>query len=155
LEKPSWAPIVLSGIIPREASDLLAMLVMGIVALEFSLAAIGPAVPGPRLWLALFVVPPTCALASVSTTTRRTKEELAIFAYGGATWQILFRYFLRGATCALIAFSPAIVLGYISSTSALESLATVFSPVLVGGAFYSLPSLRRMRSSAFVENYKS
>ena len=85
MEKPSWTPIVLSGAIPREATDLLAMLVMGIVALEASLATIGPPAFDSRLWLSLLVVPPTCALASVSTTTRRTKEELALFAYGGSS----------------------------------------------------------------------
>jgi hypothetical protein len=155
LEKPSWTPIVLSGAFPREATDLLAILVMGIVALEATLAAIGPAGFSSRFLLSLLVVPPTCALASVSTTTRRTREELALFAYGGSSWQILVRYFFRGAICALIAFSPVILQGFLTATPILELTVPLIILSLAGGLFYSLPSLRRIRSSAFVENYKS
>jgi hypothetical protein len=155
LEKPSWTPIVLSGAFPREATDLLAILVMGIVALEASLAAIGPTGFNPRFLLSLLVVPPTCALASVSTTTRRTKEELALFAYGGSGWQILLRYFFRGAICALIAFSPVILQGFLTATPILELIIPLIILLFAGGLFYSLPSLRRIRSSGFVENYKS
>jgi hypothetical protein len=155
LEKPSWTPIVLSGAIPREATDLLAILVMGIMALEASLATIGPPAVNTRLWLSLLVVPPTCALASVSTTTRRTKEELALFAYGGSSWQILLRYFIRGAIIAMVAFSPIILQRFLATTSILELTVPVLALSLAGGLFYALPSLRRIRSSSFVENYKS
>ena len=155
MEKPSWTPIVLSGAIPREATDLLAILVMGIVAIEASLATIGPPAFGSRLWLSLLVVPPTCALASVSTTTRRTREELALFAYGGSGWQILLRYFFRGAIIALVAFSPVILQGFLTTTSIPELILLVSALLLAGGLFYSLPGLRRIRSSSFVENYKS
>jgi hypothetical protein len=155
MEKPSWTPIVLSGAIPREATDLLAILVMGIVALETSLSTIGPPAFNSRLLLSLLVVPPTCALASVSTTTRRTREELALFAYGGSTWQILLRYFFRGAIIALAAFSPIILQGIIATASVFGLILLVIALFLTGGLFYSLPSLRRIRSSSFVENYKS
>jgi len=155
LEKPSWSPIVLSGAIPREATDLLAILVMGIVALEASIATIGPSPFNSPPWLSLLVVPPTCALASISTTTRRTREELALFAYGGSSWQILLRYFIRGAIIALVAFSPIIFRGFLTATSIPELILTVVILLLAGGLFYSLPSLRRIRSSSFVENYKS
>jgi hypothetical protein len=128
---------------------------MGIVAIEASLATIGPPAFGSRLWLSLLVVPPTCALASVSTTTRRTREELALFAYGGSGWQILLRYFFRGAIIALVAFSPVILQGFLTTTSIPELILLVFALVLAGGLFYSLPGLRRIRSSSFVENYKS
>jgi hypothetical protein len=128
---------------------------MGIVALEASIAAIGPASFNSRLLLSLLVVPPTCALASVSTTTRRTKEELALFAYGGSSWQILLRYFFRGALCVLIAFSPVILQGVLAATPIFELTVPLIILSLAGGLFYSLPSLRRIRSSAFVENYKS
>ena len=155
MEKPSWTPIVLSGAIPREATDLLAILVMGIVAVEASLATIGPPAFGSRLWLSLLVVPPTVALASVSTTTRRTKEELALFAYGGSGWQILLRYFIRGAIIALLAFSPVLLQEFLTTTPMLELATTVIILLFAGGLFYSLPSLRRIRSSSFVEHYKS
>ncbi len=155
MEKPSWTPIILSGAIPREATDLLAILVMGIVALEATLAAIGPTTPVSRLWLSLLVVPPTCALASVSTTTRRTKEELALFAYGSSGWQILLRYFIRGAIIALVAFSPVLLQEFLTTTPMLELATTVIVLLFAGGLFYSLPSLRRIRSSSFVEHYKS
>jgi hypothetical protein len=130
-------------------------MVMGIVALETSLATIGPSVFNARLWLSLLVVPPTCALASVSTTTRRTKEELALFAYGGSGWQILLRYFFRGAIIALVAFSPVFLQGFLTTTSNLELILLAVILFFGGGLFYSLPSLRRIRSSSFVENYKS
>ena len=155
MEKPSWTPIVLSGAIPREATDLLAILVMGIVAIEASLSTIGPPAFNSRLWLSLLVVPPTCALASVSTTTRRTREELALFAYGGSGWQILLRYFFRGAIIALVPFSPVVLQGFLGAPSIPELVVLVITLFLAGGLFYSLPSLRRIRSSAFVENYKS
>jgi len=128
---------------------------MGIVAVEASLAALGPTLFGSRLWLSLLVVPPTCALASVSTTTRRTREELALFAYGGSSWQILLRYFIRGAIIALVAFSPVILQGLLTTTSILELIVTLTILLSAGGLFYSLPSLRRIRSPSFVENYKS
>ncbi|HEV2119325.1 MAG TPA: hypothetical protein VGS11_04370 [Candidatus Bathyarchaeia archaeon] len=155
MEKPSWTPIVLSGAIPREATDLLAILVMGIVGIEASLATIGPPAFGSRIWLSLLVVPPTCALASVSTTTRRTKEELALFAYGGSGWQILLRYFLRGAIVALVAFSPVLLQAFLTTSSILELIVLIAVLTFAGGLFYSLSSLRRIRSSSFVENYKS
>src|SRR5438046_10185292 len=93
---------------------------MGIVALEASLATIGPAAFNSRIWLSLLVVPPTCALASVSTTTRRTREELALFAYGGSSWQIILRYFFRGAIIALVAFAQIILQVLLATTSLFE-----------------------------------
>jgi len=128
---------------------------MGIVALEASIATISPSPFNSRLWLSLLVVPPTCALASISTTTRRTREELALFAYGGSSWQILLRYFIRGAIIALVAFFPIIFRGFLTATSIPELILTAVILLLAGGLFYSLPSLRRIRSPSFVENYKS
>lgn len=155
MQKPSWSPIVLSGAIPREATDLLAILVMEIVALEALFASTDPSVFNSRLWLSLLVVPPTCALASISTTTRRTREELALFAYGGSGWQILLRYFIRGAIIALVSFSPIVLRGFLIDTSIADAVLTIVVLLFAGGLFYSLPSLRRLRSSSFVENYKS
>ena len=154
MDKPSWTPIVLSGSIPRDASDLLAIAVMGIVALEIALTAIGPAFTY-KLLLSLLVVPPACALASISATTRRTKEELALLAYGGSSWQILLRYFFRGTICAIVPFSP-ILIGWAVSLSFTPQLFGIIAILgMSGGIFYSLPSLRRIRSASFAENYKS
>jgi hypothetical protein len=127
---------------------------MGTVALEMALATIGPAFTS-RLFLSLLVVPPTCALASISATTRRTKEELALFAYGGSGWQILLRYFFRGSICSVVAFSPVIIEWAVSLSSLPQLIAIITTLVLSGGLFYSLPSLRRIRSTSFVEHYKS
>ncbi len=80
---------------------------------------------------------------------------MALFAYGGSSWQILLRYFFRGAICALIAFSPVVLQGFLTTTSIPELILPVLSLLLAGGLFYSLPSLRRIRSPSFVENYKS
>ena len=154
MEKPSWTPIVLSGAIPRDASDLLAIAVMGIVALETAIATIGPGF-NERLLLSLLVVPPTCALASGSATARRTREELALFAYGGSSWQILLRYFLRGSICAIVAFSPILIEWAITLSSIPQLIGIIAMLFLSGGLFYSIPSLRRIRSTSFVENYKS
>jgi hypothetical protein len=128
---------------------------MEIVALEALFATTSAALFNSRLWLSLLVVPPTCALASISTTTRRTREELALFAYGGSGGQILLRYFIRGAIIALVAFSPIVFRGLLIDTSIPDTVLTVVILFLAGGLFYSLPSLRRLRSSSFVENYKS
>lgn len=154
MEKPSWTPIVLSGAIPRDASDLLAITVMGIVALETAIASISPAFTY-RLLLSLLVVPPACALASVSATTRRTKEELALLAYGGSSWQILIRYFFRGSICTIVAFSPILIEWTVSLSFTPQLIGITTITVLSGGLFYSLPSLRRIRSTSFAENYKS
>src|SRR5207253_4671945 len=108
---------------------------MGIVALEASIATISPSLFNSRPWLSLLVVPPTCALASVSTTTRRTREELALFAYGGSSWQILLRYFIRGAIIALVAFSPVILQGLLTTTSIFEPIITVTDLLSAGGFF--------------------
>jgi hypothetical protein len=80
---------------------------------------------------------------------------LALFAYGGSGWQILLRYFIRGAFIALAAFSPIILQGLLTATSISELVLTMITLLFTGGLFYSLPSLRRLRSSSFVENYKS
>src|SRR5947199_6789334 len=40
----------------------------------------------------LLFVPPTAALAALSNSSNREREELALFAYGGSTTQIAIRY---------------------------------------------------------------
>jgi len=156
MEKPSWAPFILSGAFPRELTDLLAILIIGIAGLEASLIQYN--IAGLELGpLILFLsVPLTCALASLSNTGKKLREELALFAYGGSEWQVWTRYFLRGFTCSLIAVFPLFVeeIARTGSASALQTSLLILAAV-AGGAFYSAPSLRRVRSVEFAENYKA
>ncbi len=155
MEKPGWAPLVLSGAIPRETGDFLAMMIMGVASVEASLPrAILPSL-GQVPWLLLLTVVLTCSLASLSNTTRRLREELAVFAYGGSTWHVSLRYFLRGFTCTIIGVSPFLIVEATLAASSLriEALALA-SLATAGGAFYSLSSLKRTRSVGFVEHYK-
>lgn len=156
MEKPSWALFVMGGAFPREFTDLLAIAIIGLAGLQAYLTRL--TIGGFDLgFLMLFLsVLPTCTLASLSNATRKLREELALFAYGGSAWQVWAKHFLRGFTCSLIALSPfltveIITTGYsINSRSLLLLLAAV-----LGGAFYSGPSLRRVRSAEFVESYKA
>ena len=156
MEKPSWAPYILSGAFPKELTDLLAILIIGLAGIEASFIRLSFA--GLQLGpLILFLsVPLTCALASLSNTTRKLREELALFAYGGSWWQVWVRYFLRGFTCSLIAVFP-LVAGEIASTGSVSLLQTSLIALvsIFGGVFYAAPSLRRIRSVEFVENYKA
>ena len=74
MEKPSWAPFILSGAFPRELTDLLAILIIGIAGLEASLIQYN--IAGLELGpLILFLsVPLTCALASLSNTGKKLRE---------------------------------------------------------------------------------
>ena len=156
MEKPSWAPIVLTGALPKELPDLLAIFILGLASAEtatiqaqFSRAILASLIP-------LLTVAPTCALASLSNSSRRQKEELALLAYGGAGWQIHLRYFVRGAIVALVGVSPQILMSA-SVMARLEPLLlwSVVALVFTGGAFYAAPSLRRTSSLNFAEHLKS
>ncbi|HZD12921.1 MAG TPA: hypothetical protein VE177_05315, partial [Candidatus Binatus sp.] len=63
--------------------------------------------------------------------------------------------FLRGAICSVIAFIPFLVEWAFLPRTILQLILTIMALVLGGGLFYSLPSLRRIRSKSFVEHYKS
>ncbi len=155
MEKPSWAPIVLAGALPRELPDLLAIFIVGIASIEtaffqaqLSRAAVTSLIP-------LLTVAPASMLASLSDSSRRQREELALFAYGGAGWQIHLRYFVRGAIVATIGVSPQIL---ITATMMARPepllLWSVLALVITGGAFYAAPSLRRTSSLGFTEHFK-
>src|SRR6266566_1106231 len=106
LERPSWAPVVLSGALPRELSDLLAISILALASLESVFAQLQQF--NQPAWFAtlLVLVPLTCALAALSNSSRTQKEELALFAYGGSGLQIQFRYILRGVVLSIIGLSP-------------------------------------------------
>ena len=156
MEKPSWAPLVLSGALPREFPDLLAMLIIAITSFESSVARqtvgnfqLGSLIP-------FLAIPPACALASLSNTGKKVREELALFAYGGSGWEVLARYFLRGLACSLLALSPLILFQTVSA-----GLASILSnPIfllasVIGGLCYAAPSQRRLRSEKLAGNYKA
>jgi len=156
VEKPSWAPFVVGGAFPREFTDLLVIAIIGLAGLQAYLTRF--TVGGVELgFLTLFLtVLPTCTLASLSNATRKLREELALFAYGGSAWQVWAKHFLRGFTCSLIALSPFLSLEIITTGYSVgsRSLLLVLAAVL-GGTFYSGPSLRRVRSAEFAVSYKA
>jgi hypothetical protein len=155
LQGPAWAPIVLSGAVPKGPTDLLAILIIGMVSLESAFTQRGLVSVPFGLWFILLAVPLVCALASLSDTARKLREELALFAYGGSSWQVWLRYFLRGLTCSLIAIVPFLYGEY--STAAYSFSLTILSALgisIVGGLAYAAPSLTRIRSATFAENYK-
>lgn len=131
------------------------MVIMSLGSVEASLSTATLPVLGRVPWFLLFTVVLTCSLASLSNTTKRLREELAVFAYGGSTWHIALRYFLRGFTCTIIGTSPFLIVetSLAGSSLGLEALALVLFAIS-GGAFYSLPTLGRTRSLDFVEHYK-
>ena len=155
MEKPSWAPIVFAGALPRELPDLLAIVIVGLASTETVLIQLQFGRAALASVILLLTVAPACTLASLSNSSRRQREELALFAYGGAGWQIHMRYFLRGAVVASAGLLPQMFIAA-TMTARLEPLLawSVVPLVITGGAFYAAPSLRRTSSPSFVEHYK-
>jgi hypothetical protein len=154
LERPSWAPVVLSGALPRELSDFLAISILALVSLESIFAQIQPLSQSSWFETLLVLVPLTCALAALSNSSRTQREELALFAYGGAGWQIQLRYVVRGFVVAVIGLSP-LWLRLIATENVLSAnLVLLLVSATVGGISYAAPALKRTRSLAFVEQYK-
>ena len=154
MERPSWAPVILSEALPRELSDLLAISILALASLESVFAQLQPF--NQPAWFAtwLVLVPMTCALAALSNSSRTQKEELALFAYGGAGWQIELRYVVRGFVVAVIGLLP-LWLKFITTESVLSfSLVLLLVSAAVGGLSYAAPALKRTHSLAFVEQYK-
>jgi hypothetical protein len=154
LERPSWAPVILSGALPRELSDLLAVSILVLASLEGVFAQTQPF--NQLGWFAtlLVLVPLTCTLASLSNSSRTQREELALFAYGGAGWQIQLRYVVRGFVVAIIGLLP-LWLRFIATENLLSAnQALLLVSATVGGLSYAAPALKRTRSLAFVEQYK-
>jgi hypothetical protein len=154
LERPSWAPVILSGALPRELSDLLAISILALASLESIFAQLQSF--NEPAWFAtlLVLVPMTCALAALSNSSRTQKEELALFAYGGAGWQIQLRYVVRGFVVAVIGLLP-LWLKFITTENVLSlNLVLFLLSAAVGGLSYAAPALKRTHSLAFVEQYK-
>jgi len=154
LERPNWAPVILSGALPRELSDFLAIAILALASLETIFAQIQQL--NQTGWFAtlLVLVPLTCVLAALSNSSRTQREELALFAYGGAGWQIQFRYVVRGCVVAIIGLLP-VWLRFLATENILSSnLVLLLSSAIFGGLAYAGPALKRTRSLAFVEQYK-
>ena len=155
MEKPSWVPVVLSGALPRGATDLLAIFTMAIVSVGFSLDPTQYVLVS-GIWLQFVTIALVSVLASHSDTARKLREELALIAYGGSGWQIWLRYFVRGLACALLATSPFLYLEYARRIFVSESIViSTLTASIIGGFSYAAPSLARIRSREFAENYKS
>lgn len=154
MERPSWAPVVLSGALPRELSDLLAISILALASIESVFAQLQPFIQPAWFATLLVLVPMTCALASLSNSSRTQKEELALFAYGGAGWQIQLRYLVRGFVLAIIGLLP-LWLRLVTTENVFSfSLVLLLVSAAVGGLSYAAPALKRTRSLAFVEQYK-
>lgn len=154
MQRPSWAPIVLSGVLPKEFSDLLAISVLFIATIQavlyepFALASVGPS------WILLLLVPVTCTLASLSNSRRREREELALFAYGGSPAQIAVRYVIRGGLIVAIGLLPLFVRFLVSGLAYSIDFVMLTVLAIIGGTFYAAPAVRRTHSTGFVGNYK-
>ena len=154
MERPSWAPVILSGALPRELSDLLAIAILALASLESVFAQLQPLNPSGWFATLLVLVPLTCALAALSNSARRQREELALFAYGGAGWQIQARYVVRGFVVAVIGLLP-LWFRFIATENILSvNLLLLLASATIGGLSYAAPALKRTRSLAFVEQYK-
>ena len=154
MERPSWAPVVLSGALPRELSDLLAISILALASLESVFYPLQPL--NQPAWFAtlLVLVPMTCALAALSNSSRTQKEELALFAYGGAGWQIQLRYIVRGVVVAIIGLLPLWFRFLTTQAIFSANLVLLLVSAVVGGLAYAAPALKRTRSLTFVEQYK-
>ena len=154
MDRPSWAPVVLSGALPRELSDVIAMAILDITSVQSVL--IGP-VPFSSLnisWALLLLVPLVNILAALSNSPNREREELALVAYGGSSKQIELRYILRGAIVSIVGLAPVMFRIVLDDLSFSSSLLIPAFLVLIGGTTYAIPAFKRTRSTNFVEHYK-
>ena len=146
--------MVLSGAIPRELSDVLAIAILAFASLESVFVQLQPFTQSALFGTLLVLVPLTCALAALSNSARTQKEELALFAYGGAAWQIQLRYVVRGYVIAMIGLLP-LWFRFVATENLLSAnLVLLLVSAAVGGLSYATPALKRTRSVAFVEQYK-
>lgn len=154
MEKPGWVPVVLSGVVPRGAPDLFAMVIILAASLNASMGSTRLA--GFEIGSALLVlsVIASSALAASSNSARRLKEELALFAYGSSARVVGLRGFLRGVACVFVALVPYLALDARNLGLLSVSMIIVYLALCLGGAAYALPALIRTRSLDFVENYK-
>lgn len=155
MDRPSWAPVLLAGALPRDLSDLLAIGILDVATVQLVLSQTLFLVIVNIYWiLFLFLlIPLTSVLAALSNSPKREREELALVAYGGSARQIELRYTLRGAIITVVGLLP-FVFRSLMDTSSIWGLALVGILALLGGSAYAIPPLRRTRSLHFVEQFK-
>jgi hypothetical protein len=154
LDRPSWAPVVLSGAIPREVSDFIAIAVIALTAAQLALAEPLPFLSLNSSWILILLVPLICVLAALSNSPSREREELALVAYGGSSRQIELRYVLRGGLITFIGLLPVLLRLISESLSLTTGLFVLVLLIFIGGSTYAIPALRRTHSLNFVEQYK-
>ena len=155
MDRPSWAPVMLAGALPRDLSDLLAIGILDTATIQLLLTQTLSLLIVNIYWiLFLFVlIPLTSVLAALSNSPKREREELALVAYGGSARQIELRYTLRGAIITAVGLLP-FILRTLTDPSPSWGLSLVVILALLGGSAYAIPPLRRTRSVHFVEQYK-
>ena len=146
--------MILSGALPRNLADLLAILTLDLVAAQLVLSHPIYLELQNASMILIFLVPMISALAALSNSPIREREELALVAYGGSSRYIELRYVLRGSIIVAVGLLPMIAMfltGAISSPWGPVLLALL---IFLGGLTYSIPALKRIRSLIFVEQYK-
>ena len=154
MDRPSWAPVILSGALPRESSDLIAIAILDLASIQLVFSQSRPFSEIDISWILILLVPLTGVLAALSNSPNREREELALVAYGGSTRQIEARYLLRGCIITTVGLLP-LFLNFLSDKLPFTpGLIVLILLVLIGGSAYATPALRRTRSLNFVEQYK-
>ncbi len=154
MERPAWTFIILSGLAPRELSDLVTIIILELISFQtiISQFTLGKIVPPTVPFLV--IIPGISLLASLSHDSRKERRELALLAYGSHDWQIHLRYFLRGAILVAVGILPIIIASLLTPSDLAFTVLLLVSTILTAGALYSLPSLRRVKSLDFVGRYK-
>ncbi len=154
MDRPSWAPLILSGALPRELSDFISIAILDLVTVALAVPPQMPLSGFNISWILLLLVPLVSALAALSNSSRRETEELALVAYGGSARQIELRYALRGCVITTAGLTPLLLRFLTGSPVSLPSLFLFAVLILLGGSTYAVPARRRTRSLSFVEHYK-
>ena len=155
MDRPSWAPVMLAGALPRDLSDLLAIGILEVATIQLVLSQTLSLHIVNIYWILflLLLIPLTSVLAALSNSPKREREELALVAYGGSARQIELRYTLRGAIITAVGLLP-LIFGFLTAPSPAWGLVLVLILAILGGSAYAIPPFRRTRSLHFVEQYK-
>ena len=145
--------MVLSGVLPRELSDLLAVSILELASLEAVLLEVQLFATASS-WVLALLAPLTGALAALSNSSKRQREELALFAYGGSPLQIQGRYVVRGVIISLLGLLPLLIDQLVKSVRLSPQIMGTLTLALVAAIVYAIPGYYRTRSLGFVEQYK-